>query len=84
MLVDHKLDQGGAGGAALLAVTVEDRQALPLIAASESASASLSTPVLSSLPAAMSSPRRVDHIELEVFGAQLRLRVVLDVLARRS
>jgi transposase len=92
MLVDHKLDQGGAGGVALLAVTVEDRQALPLIATSESASASLSTPVPSSAPAAMPSPRRAGHIELEVFGARLRLhgdvdaqqlRVVLDALARR-
>ena len=92
MLVDHKLDQGSAGGAALLAVTVEDRQALPLIAASESASASLSTPVPSSAPAAMPSPRRAGHVELEVFGARLRLhgdvdaqqlRVVLDALARR-
>lgn len=92
MLVDYKLDQGGAGGAALLSVTVEDRQALPLIAASESASASLSTPAASSASAAMPSPRRAGHIELEVFGARLRLhgdvdaqqlRVILDALARR-
>jgi transposase len=91
MLDDHKLDQGGAGGVALLAVTVEEQQALPLIAASESASASLSTSVASSAPAAMASPRRAGHIELEVFGARLRLhgdvdaqqlRVVQDALAR--
>ena len=35
MLVDHKLTQGGAGGVALLAVNVEDRQTPPLVAASE-------------------------------------------------
>jgi len=71
-------------------VIVEDRQALPLIAASESESASLSTPFPSSAPAAMPSPRRAGHIELEVFGARLhgdvdaqQLRVVLDALARR-
>ena len=40
MLVYHELDQGGAGGVALLAVTVKDRQVLPLVAASESTSAS--------------------------------------------
>jgi transposase len=90
MLVDHKLDQGGAGGVALLSVTVEDRQALPLIAALESTSAS--QPIPSSAPVAPPAPRRAGHIELEVFGARLRLhgdvdaqqlRVVLDALARR-
>lgn len=90
MLVDHKLAQVGAGGVALLAVNVEDRQALRLVAASQSTSAS--QPIPSSAPAAPSAPRRAGHIELEVFGARLRLhgdvdaqqlRAVLDALARR-
>ncbi|RZI74736.1 MAG: transposase [Pseudomonas sp.] len=89
MLVDHKLTQG-ASGVALLAVHIEDRQALPMVAASASASASM--PLPSSEPTAMPAPRRAGHIELEVFGARLRLhgdvdaqqlRVVLDALAKR-
>lgn len=73
MSVDHKLGHGN-GEVALLAVSVEDPPAMPMVTVT-------------------ASPSPQGHIELEVFGARLklhgdvdgqRLRVVLDALARRS
>jgi transposase len=74
MSVDHKLAHGN-NEVALLAVNVEDPPAAPMV-------------TVPALP-----PPPPGHIELEVFGARLklhgevdglRLRVVLDALARRS
>ncbi|MCR6480856.1 transposase [Variovorax sp. ZS18.2.2] len=73
MSVDHKLAHGN-NEVALLAVNIEGSTATSMVA----------------VPA---SPPPPGHIELEVFGARLklhgevdglRLRVVLDALARRS
>jgi transposase len=77
MAVDHKLARGDSG-VTLLPVSVEDRSAVPSVTVS--------------VPPAPPSPVQ-GHIELEVFGARLklhgdvdaqRLRIVLDALARRS